>query len=286
MSKIRIGPAGNSESFYNGGHTSTIEAPKWLSERGLDAFEYSFGKGVRMSQELAKKIGGAMREFDIGLSVHAPYYVSLASQDPEKVVKSYGYIMSSLKALDQMGGSRCVVHVAYSGTDREESLRVTEKGLMETVRLMYEQKLEHLYLCPETMGKHSQIGSPDEIIRLCKLDSVLLPCYDFGHINSLTQGSLRSKDDYKRLIDECIDGLGEFKALNMHIHFSKIQYGSKGEVRHLTFKDDVYGPPFEPLAEVIAGYKMTPVLICESDGVMAEDACTMRDILVNAGYQS
>lgn len=284
MSMIRIGPAGNSESFYNGGHTSTLEAPKWLRERGLDAFEYSFGKGMRMSQELANKIGGAMREFDIKLSVHAPYYVSLASQDPEKVIKSYGYIISSLKALDQMGGSRCVVHTAYAGPDREESLIASEKGLMETVKLMYEQNLQHLYLCPETMGRCSQIGTPDEIMRLCKLDSVLLPCYDFGHINSLTQGSLKNKDDFKRLIDDCIDGLGEFKAMNMHIHFSKIQYGSRGEVRHLTFEDDVYGPRFEPLAEIITEYKMTPVLICESDGVMAEDACAMRQILTKAGY--
>lgn len=284
MSRIRIGPAGNSESFYNEGFSSTAEAPPWLAARGLDAFEYSFGKGVRVSQEMAKKIGGAMSRFDIKLSVHAPYYVSLASEDPEKVVKSYGYIISSLKALNQMGGSRCVVHTAFTGSNREDSFKRTENGLMNSVRMIYEEKLEHLYLCPETMGRQSQIGTTDEIIRLCKLDPVLLPCYDFGHINSLTHGSLKNKDDYKRLIDECIDGLGEFKAMNMHIHFSKIQYGDKGEIRHLTFEDDTYGPRFEPLAEVIYEYSMTPVIICESAGVMAEDACKMREILIKSGY--
>ena len=47
------------------------------------------------------------------------------------------------------------------------------------------------------------------------------------------------------------DGLGEEKTKNTHIHFSKIMYGAKGEIKHLTFADDVYGPEFEPLAEII-----------------------------------
>ena len=71
--------------------------------------------------------------------------------------------------------------------------------------------------------------------------------------------------------------IGEEKTRNMQVHFSKIQYGAKGEIRHLTFADDVYGPDFEPFAEVIVKYGLTPHILSESAGTQAEDAARMRD---------
>ena len=64
----------------------------------------------------------------------------------------------------------------------------------------------------------------------------------------------------------------------MHVHFSKIMYSAKGEVKHLTFADDVYGPKFEPLAEVLVKYNLEPVILSESQGTQAEDAATMKRI--------
>ena len=61
-----------------------------------------------------------------------------------------------------------------------------------------------------------------------------------------------------------------------HIHFSKIQYGNKGEIRHLDFSDKIYGPDFEPLMQVIYDYKLSPRIICESSENMAEDALQMK----------
>lgn len=58
---IKFGPSGNSESFYNEGHKSTVEAPKWVKERGLDIYEYSFGKGVLMGENTAKLIGASAK---------------------------------------------------------------------------------------------------------------------------------------------------------------------------------------------------------------------------------
>ena len=51
----------------------------------------------------------------------------------------------------------------------------------------------------------------------------------------------------------------------------------KGEVKHLTFDDDVYGPEFPPLAKVFFDYKLTPYVLSESAGTQAEDAKTMKD---------
>ena len=69
-----------------------------------------------------------------------------------------------------------------------------------------------------------QIGTYKEIIDLCTISSRLLPTFDFGHINALTQGSLKSPDDYKRIFDYSFEKLGD-RTKEAHIHFSKIQYG-------------------------------------------------------------
>ncbi|MDE7394706.1 MAG: hypothetical protein K2M95_01135 [Clostridiales bacterium] len=89
-------------------------------------------------------------------------------------------------------------------------------------------------------------------------------------------GGIKTNDDYRRIIDETADALGDEKTKNMHIHFSKIQYGGSGEIRHLTFADDIYGPRYEPLAELIDEYGLTPYIVCESNGTMSEDALFMK----------
>ena len=64
----------------------------------------------------------------------------------------------------------------------------------------------------------------------------------------------------------------------LHAHFSHIEYNDKGEVRHLTFSDTVYGPDFLPVAQETAARGYTPTFICESAGTQAEDARMMMDL--------
>lgn len=52
---LRIGPSGNSVGFYESGHKHTYEAAQWLREIGLTAYEYSFGRGVHLTDETAAK---------------------------------------------------------------------------------------------------------------------------------------------------------------------------------------------------------------------------------------
>ena len=88
---------------------------------------------------------------------------------------------------------------------------------------------------------------------------------------------LEKKD--KRLstvFDAVGDTLGDSYAYSLHCHFSKIEYTDKGEKKHLTFEDTVFGPPPEPLMECIAREKLSPRIICESAGTQAEDALYMK----------
>lgn len=279
---IKFGPAGNCESFYSSGHKHTLEAPKWLNEIGLNAFEYSFGKGILLNDETAIKIGEEMRKYGITPSIHAPYFINFANPDDEMAEKSYGYVINSLYKLRLMGGTHLVVHPASCGKlDRSQAVELTKKRLEILKDRIIQAGYEDMYVCLETMGKSQQIGTVDEIIDFCKIYDHYMPTFDFGHINALTQGSLKEEKDFEDIIKKCYAVLGEYRTNNVHIHFSKIEYSSKGEVKHLTLDDEIYGPEFEPLARVIKKYGMTPTIICESKGIMAIDSLKMKKIYNN-----
>lgn len=280
---IKFGPSGNSESFYAQGYSHTEQAAKFVRDMGLDCFEYSFGRGVRMSEAKALSIGKAFASQDVEISVHAPYYINFANPAEENAAKSYNYVLDSARTLKLMGGRRCVFHSATQGNlAREEAVALTEERLKILRDYIYLNKLQDLYFCPETMGKLAQIGTLEEVVRFCKIDPIYLPAVDFGHLNAREQGSLKTVEDYRSRLEFMIGELGYERVKHFHVHFSKIQYSVKGEVRHLTFKDDVYGPEFEPLAIALRQLNLEPYIVSESAGTQAEDALAMKQMYERA----
>ena len=280
---VLFGPSGCGDEFYNEGHKSILEVPKWLSERGLDAYEYSFGHGYQMSSDLARQAGELFENYNIRVSLHAPFYINFANPSEEMYSKTKGYILTGIKFLRAFGADKLVFHPASCGKmSRDEALALTHKRFDEFFnQIESENLLDGLLMCPETMGKTMQIGTYKEVIDLCCANSHLVPTFDFGHINSIEQGSLKTKDDFKRIIDYCIEKLGFDRTNQCHIHFSKIEYGAKGELRHLNYDDQIYGPNFEPLAELLIDYKLSPRVICESMSQMPHDALIMKNIYKN-----
>lgn len=276
---IKFGPSGNSESFYAAGYEHTEDSASFVKEHGLDCFEYSFGRGVRISEAKARSIANAFIEQGVEISAHAPYFINFGNPDDEMAAKSYGYVLDSAKACKLMGGKRVVFHPAAQGKEgREIVVQRTIERLNILRDYIYLNGLQDMIFCPETMGKLAQIGTVEEIVRFCSIDPIYTPCVDFGHVNSREQGSLKTADDYKRLLDYMIDRLGYERMKHFHVHFSKIMYGAKGEIKHLTFEDTVYGPEFEPLAEVLYELKLEPYIVSESAGTQIEDAATMKRI--------
>ncbi len=280
---IKFGPSGNSESFYASGFSHTEESAQFVKALGLDCFEYSFGRGVRMTDSKAKSIGDAFQKAGVEISAHAPYFINFANPDDEMIAKSYGYVLDTATALKKMGGRRVVFHPATQGKDdRETAVSRAEEKLKVLRDLIYENGFGDMLFCPETMGKLAQIGTVEEITRFCKIDPIYVPCIDFGHINAREQGSLKTVDDYKSRLSYMIDELGYEKMKHFHAHFSKIMYSQKGEVKHLTFEDDVYGPEFEPLAVALKDLKLEPFLVSESAGKQSEEALEMKKIYFGA----
>ena len=127
------------------------------------------------------------------------------------------------------------------------------------------------------MGKINQLGTLDEVLELCRIDSAFVPVVDFGHLNVRELGGVfRSADDYLRVFDKIATCCGANVAENLHCHFSKIMWSKGGEKCHLTFEDREYGPAFEPLVDVIAKNNLSPTIICESAGTQSDDSLSMK----------
>ena len=280
---VLFGPSGCGEEFYNEGNKSILDVPSWIKNKGLDAYEYSFGHGYQMSSELAVKAGNLFREYNIKLSIHAPFYINFANPSEEMYQKTQGYIHTGIKFLRAFNCDRMVFHPASEGKlTRDEALKLTTYRFAETFDKLEEEKLiDGLFFCPETMGKSKQIGTYKEVVDLCKLNFHLIPTFDFGHINALEQGSLKTKDDFKRILDYSIENIGYEKTNICHIHFSKIQYGALGEIKHLNYDDTIYGPEFDGLAQILIDYNLSPHVICESMSTMPKDAQIMKKIYQN-----
>lgn len=286
MSNLLFGPSGNSKSFYDQGYTSTMESPEWIRDQGkgrfdggLELFEYSFGRGYRLKTDVAEKLGKEFAKHNIEISLHAPYFINFANPDLEMYQKSLGYISTGIKFMKAFGAKRLIFHPGSCGKESRENAYALMTQRFKEFMPQFEKELEEdMFLCPETMGKAMQIGTYKEIIDLCTISNKLMPTFDFGHINALTQGSLKTQEDYQKILDYSFEKLGEYRTKNAHVHFSKIEYGAKGEIRHLTFDDVTYGPEFEPLCDCLIKNDMKCHIICESSETQAEDSVVMKDI--------
>lgn len=276
---IWFGPAGNSDSFYEQGFKRSFEMPQWLSSMGLNAYEYQCNKGIHLKDETALLIGEKCREFNIKLSIHAPYYINLPSTEEKKRENSIQYIINTLKIAKIMGADRIVAHPGYvSGVSRQVAIELALDTMLETLKRAEEQDLLDVTICPEVLGKNNQLGTLEEVIVLCSLDERLIPCVDFAHVHSLTQGGMKTKEDFINVFKLVEKHLGNERMKKAHIHFSRVEYGKGGEKKHWSYKDTQYGPDFNPLAQAIIELDMEPVIICESRGTMAEDAVTLKNI--------
>lgn len=272
-----FGPAGNCDAFAAAGYKATVQVFGFLEQWGLTAYEYQCGRGVRVSDESAAAIRRKASEHGIAVSLHAPYFISLASAEEEKRENSIRYILDSARAVDKMGGDRIVVHPGgLGGRSREDAAALAIETLLRAQKALDEEHLGHVHICPEVMGKINQLGTLDEVLGFCRAEERFLPCVDFGHLNSRTGGETNTTAAFAAVLDRIGDQLGSERQREFHIHFSKIEYTAGGEKKHLTFEDEQFGPEPAPLMTLLAERGLCPTVICESAGTQTADAAAMQ----------
>jgi deoxyribonuclease-4 len=219
---VKFGPAGAG--------TSSIEGLSEVVKLGLDAVEIPFTYGVRMSNAEAKKRGAAAKKLKLDLSVHAPYYINLASEEKLKITASMKRILDSCERSHYLGAKYVVFHAAFYGKrEKDDVYEMVEFAVNKMQDAIAEQGWKKVKLAPETTGKGSQFGDLDELLKL-KKDTGCHLCVDFAHLKARNNGKI----DYKEVFDK----LKPVK--HIHAHFSGIEFTAKGERRHLiTSKKDL-----------------------------------------------
>lgn len=279
MNKIIFGPAGSPNRFKEAKFKSTLDLPQWLKDQGLDTLEYACGRGIVMGEEFAGKFAVATKEADIKLSMHAPYFINLATEEPEKQEKTWKYLADSVKFSKMMGADRIVFHPGSAAKDRMAALERALKLFARFLEWMEEVDPENkIRLGIETHGKANQMGNISELIALCKLNPKrVIPVIDWSHLYAVQNGGFDEAGEYQAILELLAKELGDHILENLHMHFSAIEYGPSGEVRHWTFADN-FGPNREPLIEALIKVNGTGRIICECSGTQDVDALMLQNI--------
>jgi len=273
-----FGPAGNPDAFYEAGNKASVQIPAWLGTMKLTAYEYQCSRGVNIKEETAREIGCRSAEYGIKLSIHAPYYISLANEDEQIIMNTQNHFLRSLEVARWMGADRIVFHMGGPGKqERCVAMERVKRSFSNVLEQVEKRGLTGIYLCPETMGKKNQLGSLAEVIELCTMSEWVRPAVDFGHLHAVTGGKYITQGEIETVFDAVGEKLGAEVAENLHIHFSRIEFTKGGEKRHWTFADE-FGPPHEPLVGLCVQRGFTPRIICESAGTQAIDAKVMQDL--------
>ncbi len=276
----RFGPAGIPYNFKQL-KAPTSELPSFLRDEGLDALEYEavrWGQKPQINHEEANKLGANAAKHDVWLTMHSSYYINLLSS-PETVEASKKRLLATAQAAKWMQAHTIAFHPGYYTRKQSHTkdLQDCKKALGKVVEIMRQTGVE-ANLGPETSGKLSQLGSLEEIVTICESVEQTQPVIDWAHLHARQRGSLRTADDFQKVVETVEKRLGTEAAKNLHCHFSHIEYTFRGERRHHPLEALGYGPKFEPLAEIIVDQGLTPVIISETP-FTDEDAKKMRDVI-------
>jgi len=168
--RARFGPAGVPPLFRTLG-AELSDVPVLLREEGLDAFEYQasrWGQTPQMKQQAAEQLGSEAKRNDVLLSVHGSYFVNLAGER-EVVEASKRRLIACATAAQWMGAYVVVFHLGYYGVGgRKKAFRDCVDALSDVAKTMETLGIRDVKLGAETMGKHVQVGSLDEILSICE----------------------------------------------------------------------------------------------------------------------
>ncbi|MFQ6020472.1 MAG: TIM barrel protein [Candidatus Aenigmatarchaeota archaeon] len=272
---IKLGPAGI-PSICKG---NSIEGIKAVRKLGLSAMEVEFVRGVKMKNETAKELGKVAKENDVELSIHAPYYINLASKEKIKIKESKKRILDSIERGHHMGATVAVVHAGYYGKDKEKANKMIFDACEDMNKIIKKKKWKTL-IGLETTGKQGAWGTIDEIIDLCKKIKKCVPVLDSAHIYARKGGNINYKEIFNKL--------KKLRLKHLHCHFSGMKYsvvgiGKGNERYHLPLKI-ARGPDFKGFAKEVLKSKRDTTIISESP-ILEKDSLYMKSIFKKLGYK-
>ncbi|MEZ0290113.1 MAG: TIM barrel protein [Sulfolobales archaeon] len=244
-----------------------------VRELGLDAMELEFVRGVKMSLETAAEVKRVAEENNIVLTVHAPYYINLNSDDPAKVRDSIERILQSARVGFAAGAFSVVFHAGYYGGDTPGKAYARIRESIKQISSTLRNESVDIWLRPETMGGLAEFGDIEEVISLSEEIEGVLPAIDFAHIHARSIGRYNSYEEIVSLLELVERRLGREALKTAHIHMSGIEYGRRGEVKHLNLEESDLN--YRDILRALRDFKVSGVVISESPNI-EEDAILMK----------
>tara|TARA_Y100000310_G_scaffold140596_1_gene140031 strand:- start:1219 stop:2055 length:837 start_codon:yes stop_codon:yes gene_type:complete len=252
---------------------NTVNGVAFVRELGLDVMELEFVRMINISKQTAPDVMEVAKKSDVTLTCHAPYYINLSSNEKAKARASVDRILNSARIAKLCGAFSVCFHAGFY--QKEEPKKVYDKikeGMEEIIETLKDENND-IWVRPETTGKATQFGSLKEILNLStELDNVM-PCIDFSHLCARENGKVNSYSEFSKVLEEVEKVLGKKGLENMHMHISGIEYGEKGERKHLVLKNSEFR--YEELLKALKEFKVKGVVICESPNI-EEDALLMK----------
>lgn len=257
-SQLLFGPAGVPKKAAKRDSEAGIERVRKV---GLDCMELEFVRGVSMGQNKALHVKAAAEECGVSLTVHAPYYINLNSTDSEIVKASKRRLFDTARIGDMAGADSVAFHPGYyMGESPSRTLRRIKRHIKEVLRMCNDEGIG-IQLRPETTGKPSQFGRIEEILALSAEVEGILPCIDFAHLHAY-DGRTNSYDEFAAVLERIASELGAKALADMHIHASGIQFGHKGEIKHLNLDESDFD--YVSLLKALKDFSVGGRIICES----------------------
>jgi len=270
FNKLHFGTAGIPLSTLR---KTSAEGIKRVRELGLEAMELEFVRGVKMSRASASEIRTIAGEMGVVLTVHAPYYINLNSRDQAKLRASIDRILDSARIGSEAGAFSVVFHPAYYGSDTpQETYSRVRDALKYIVKTLRDEGIE-IWIRPETMGGLAEFGDLEEVISLSEELEMVLPAIDFAHLHARSLGKYNTYEEVAGVLGEIERRLGREALESMHIHISGIEYGKKGEIKHLNLEESDLN--YVEILRALKDFRVKGVVISESPNI-EEDAILMK----------
>lgn len=251
----------------------TVEGIRHAHALGIRAMEIEWVQRVPSNALHMELIKRTASELHFSLTVHAPYFVNLNSSDETKREASRKRVLDALSMAQIAGAASVCVHAAfYQGSSPKEAYdrvqRETDLILRQKNRLF-----PNVNLAYETMGKHSQWGTLEEVLSLSRAFGIY-PCVDLAHLHARANGAINSTLEWNAFLDQYEASLGVDSLQQMHLHYSGIAYGAKGEKHHLPFSES--DAAWQEFLQLLKKRDVGGILVCESP-LMEQDTLLLQE---------
>ncbi len=267
MDKLNFLTAGVPIKAGNKGYE---EGFKVLDSMGLDGLELEFVRGVRISDKSRDAVSATTKV----ITAHAPFYVNLNAREEDKLEASVQRIIETAEVTNSLGGFSITFHAGfYLGQDKELVYN-NIKSKIKIIADALEKSQNKIWIRPETTGKATQWGDLQEIVRLSREFETVLPCVDFSHLHARYNGAVNTHKDFCEIFEYIGKELGQIALDNFHAHVAGIEYGEKGEKKHLNLQESDFN--YKDLLKAFKEFNVKGALVCESPNI-EDDAKLLKE---------